>query len=621
MELPLAVQYIAIVLLVACSGLFSGLTLGLCGLDVGGLEVVLRAGSEADQECARQIMPVRASGNLLLCTLLLGNVMVNAALSVLMADMTSGLMGFLISTAVIVVFGEIIPQATCSRYALQIGAMSVPIVRVLVFFMFPIAKPLAFCLDKLLGEELVQVQSKDELAELMRMQNEAGCLESGATNIVTGALQVYDKPVKEFGTRKADMITIRADEVLDGNTIGRLHTTGHSLVPVLGDNHILGQQVVVGLLRTRDLMMINPLESMLVSDFLKLSSERLVQVDAGVAIGVCLDIMQSSDLHLAVVVEMPDAMRECRRSSGTGMGLKRRSQFATESGAVKVDTNQIVWKNVIGLITHSDCVENIFQAEIRDEFDGVALSASLHKMTPADKVDKLVALAAQRMQTYGSLLAAGANGEQPAVEKCGRLTEEELGSLANHLQCRYSEEGSVNAGPWDTQASLQEALRELNVEEVVRKAPLTAAPEDSDWLFKIGEPIQKCAVVINGHLQVTVCQDNFQFNAGCASLLGAACLTNPEATADFAACIAGQKASIVWLTKADLDRAAASVGKDASCGNTNSQERRNLEVKPIKKRKGSNKRITLQTEDIIESPPAEVAAAEPKLQAIPEEAI
>jgi metal transporter CNNM len=49
-------------------------------------------------------------------------VAVNAALSILLADLTDGLMGFFLSTALIVIFGEIVPQAVCSRYGLQIGA-------------------------------------------------------------------------------------------------------------------------------------------------------------------------------------------------------------------------------------------------------------------------------------------------------------------------------------------------------------------------------------------------------------------------------------------------------------------------------------------------------------------
>lgn len=48
---------------------------------------------------------VRARGNLLLCTLLFGNVCVNSAISIVLSDITSGAVGLLLSTVIIVILG------------------------------------------------------------------------------------------------------------------------------------------------------------------------------------------------------------------------------------------------------------------------------------------------------------------------------------------------------------------------------------------------------------------------------------------------------------------------------------------------------------------------------------
>jgi len=77
-----------------------------------------------------------------------------------MGDLTSGLMGLLVSTAIITVFGEIIPQAVCSRYALIVGAHTTYLVWFFVFLTFPISFPISAILDKVLGEEVGNILSK-----------------------------------------------------------------------------------------------------------------------------------------------------------------------------------------------------------------------------------------------------------------------------------------------------------------------------------------------------------------------------------------------------------------------------------------------------------------------------
>ena len=119
--LPIWLQIIFIFILLCLAGLFSGLNLGLMALDLHELEVIESCGTPTEKKYARRIMPVRKRGNYLLCTILLGNVMVQTTLTVLLEDLTSGLVAVMGSTFSIVVFGEIVPQAICSRQGLAIG--------------------------------------------------------------------------------------------------------------------------------------------------------------------------------------------------------------------------------------------------------------------------------------------------------------------------------------------------------------------------------------------------------------------------------------------------------------------------------------------------------------------
>jgi len=59
----------------------------------------------------RRVWSARKEGSRLLTSLLLGNVLVNAALSVLLGSLMAGVAAATLATCLIVVFGEILPQA------------------------------------------------------------------------------------------------------------------------------------------------------------------------------------------------------------------------------------------------------------------------------------------------------------------------------------------------------------------------------------------------------------------------------------------------------------------------------------------------------------------------------
>ena len=77
-----------------------------------------------------------------------------------MADMTSGLIGFAVSTSLIVIFGEIIPQALCTRYGLMIGAYTICFVQIIKLLLYIIVKPLSMLLNKILGQEIRSFYNK-----------------------------------------------------------------------------------------------------------------------------------------------------------------------------------------------------------------------------------------------------------------------------------------------------------------------------------------------------------------------------------------------------------------------------------------------------------------------------
>ena len=107
-------NWLIIFFLLCLSGSFSGLNLGVLGLDCKDLEMMSDGPYESKEDeklggYARKLLPLRKNGNLLLCSILLGNVMVNSLLAILMSDIAGGGIALIASTAMIVIFGEIVP--------------------------------------------------------------------------------------------------------------------------------------------------------------------------------------------------------------------------------------------------------------------------------------------------------------------------------------------------------------------------------------------------------------------------------------------------------------------------------------------------------------------------------
>jgi len=153
------VTWTLIALCLLQSGIFSGLTLGLFGLSRLKLEIEAEAGNES----AMKVLRLREDSNLLLATLLWGNVGINVLLTLLMDSVMAGTFAFTFSTVGITCFGEIMPQAYFSRNALRLGSLLAPLVKVYTTLLYPVSKPSAIVLDWWLGREGVEFLREESM--------------------------------------------------------------------------------------------------------------------------------------------------------------------------------------------------------------------------------------------------------------------------------------------------------------------------------------------------------------------------------------------------------------------------------------------------------------------------
>jgi hypothetical protein len=145
--------------------MFSGLNLAFFSVTKLRLEIE----SKRENPRAIKVSRFRQDSNFLLTTILWGNVGINVLLTLLSHSVMAGVAAFLFSTVVITFFGEIIPQAYFSRYALKVASFLSPAIRFYQILLYPVAKPSAVVLDKLLGPEAVKFFKEKEFRELLRI--------------------------------------------------------------------------------------------------------------------------------------------------------------------------------------------------------------------------------------------------------------------------------------------------------------------------------------------------------------------------------------------------------------------------------------------------------------------
>lgn len=472
--LPFYMKLITIACLLGLSGLFSGLNLGLMALDKNELQVIMKCGSADEKRYARAIEPVRRRGNYLLCSILFSNTLVNSTISVFLEDLSDGVIAIMTSTILIVLFGEILPQAFCSRHGLAVGARTIGMTYLCMLLTWPLSYPVSCCLDWALGDEIGHAYDRERLMEFIQVTRDINNLEADEVNIISGALKIKRIKISEVMTRIEDVYMLDETAVLDFDTIQAIVEKGYSRIPV----HEAGnRRNIVAVLFAKDLALVDPDDKTPVQTMISFYNHPRMFVYEDTTLDTALNEFKTGKSHMAIVQRLID------------------------------DGDRDPYYEIIGVVTLEDVIEEIMQMEINDETD-----------TLTDNRRKRRRKEAQVRKDFSQFTNLGTGDSSFNV-----VTPQLCLAAYQYL--------ATTVEPFSPKYLSDSILRRLLSQKIFYKVKLDD-DQSLKRLYTAGEAADYFIMILEGRVHVVCGKEDLIFDAGPFSFFGKAALTSDSQTTD-----------------------------------------------------------------------------------------
>ena len=231
-------------------------------------------------------------------------------------------------TALQVVLGELLPKTIALRYPEPLAIATLTPMRISQWLLRPLVAVFngsAFAIMRWMGLHIdhshSHVHSPSELAGLYRDSADGGLIDSDERKMLTGALAVTNRVVREIMTPRRRLVTIDASVPIS-DALTELSASPYSRFPVTEDG-----EEIVGVVTLRDLFLAN--------------EERTAQTVADVA---------AEPMVVGEVFDVPTLMND----------------FAQQGIHVAMVVNE--FGSISGMVTREDAIEEVF-GEFYDEFD------------------------------------------------------------------------------------------------------------------------------------------------------------------------------------------------------------------------------------------------------------
>ena len=291
---------IPMLICVIMSGYFSATETAFNSLNMTKIKISAEKGDKK----AELIIRLLDDYNRLLTTILVGNNIVNIALSsmatVLFIELLGGEIGATVSTAVITVvvliFGEITPKSIAKESPEAFARFSAPIINFLAIiltpinFLFAMWKKLVSLVVKSSEEEVV---TEEELLSMVDEGEQSGTIGEQESELIRNAMELNENDCADIATPRVDIEAVGKD--WSKEEVAEVFVeTGYSRLPVYVDSI----DNIIGIIHRTDFYNNYDMEN--ISD---LVLTKPVFVPTTMKLGALLKLLQKSKCHMAVVTD------------------------------------------------------------------------------------------------------------------------------------------------------------------------------------------------------------------------------------------------------------------------------------------------------------------------------
>lgn len=264
----------------------------------------MKIAAERGDRTADLVLRLLGNYNRLLTTILVGNNIVNIALSsmatVLFIELLGGDIGATVSTAVITVvvliFGEITPKSVAKESPEAFAKFSAPIINFLAVILTPINyifslwKKLVSLVVKSSGEQAV---TEEELLSMVDEVELSGGIDEQESELIRNAMELNENSAADIATPRVDIEAVEKNWTKE-EVAEVFVETGYSRLPVYVDSI----DNIIGIIHRTDFY--NNYDKENIADTML---TKPIFVPTTMKLGVLLKLLQKNKCHMAVVTD------------------------------------------------------------------------------------------------------------------------------------------------------------------------------------------------------------------------------------------------------------------------------------------------------------------------------